>query len=73
MDELLARLAAEGVLINNLFQLDDGRWQCNLRRTDFTGWGVAETAQEAIIASLGTQFERAKPKPQKLSLEDLGL
>lgn len=62
MNELLAEIADRGFLVNNLFQLDDGSWQCNLRSPDhlFTDWSRGPTpiiALSLALDAIATAFE----------------
>lgn len=53
IEALLAEAAADGWLVNNLYQLDSGRWRCNFRRADyFTAFATADTADGAIRDAL---------------------
>lgn len=62
MDELFAELAGDGWLVNNLYQLDDGSWRCNLRRPDtdgdwFTVFAEAPSAYDAIAECMDQRQE----------------
>ena len=62
MNELLAEIADRGFLVNNLFQLDTGEWQCNLRSPDhmFTNWSRGPTpiiALSLALDAIATAFE----------------
>lgn len=50
---LFAEIRDRGLLVNNLFQLDDGTWQANLRTLDdCTEFGLGATPDEALSACL---------------------
>jgi hypothetical protein len=61
IDTLLEELAERGWLLNNLFQLDNGTWQCNLRTaTHHTAYAQGETAVIALdlaIDAIGSALE----------------
>jgi hypothetical protein len=86
LEELLQEVKDQGLLLNNLFQLDDGRWQCNLRQDKGDHWlccayAIASTPQLALLEALAKPrdiaayevifFAHQKPKP--LTLKDIGL
>jgi hypothetical protein len=53
IEELIQEVANRNLRLNNLFQLDNGRWQANI--TDgsrFWEFGKGATAGEALIAAL---------------------
>ena len=53
VDELIVEVSRRGLRINNLFQLDDGRWQANI--TDgvrYWEFGKGETPTAALITAL---------------------
>lgn len=53
LEDLIAEVARRQLRLNNLFQLDNGRWQANI--TDgqrFWEFGRGDTAMEALIAAL---------------------
>lgn len=53
IDPLLTECAERGWLLNNLFQLDNGTWQCNLRTaTHFTAYGRGFDATMALGAAM---------------------
>lgn len=53
IESLFAEIAEAGWLVSNLFQRDDGLWQCNLRSaTHHTGFGIAESPAEAIESAI---------------------
>lgn len=64
VDALLLQAALRGLRIMNLFQLDDGRWQCNLRPLNGGGpsqrFAVADTAAEALAKAL-SEMKTDKP------------
>lgn len=70
IDSALADIADLGYLVNNLFQLSDGSWQCNLRRGNIgsryytTAFAVGSTCAEALEAAthtLSTEIEHSAP------------
>lgn len=60
MTDLLAAIAAHGLLVNNLFQHDSGRWQANLRSPDhrWAEFGHGATLQEALAAAWAKAREK---------------
>ena len=57
LSHLLSTLPNQGLLLNNLFQRDDGLWQANLRTSSqATEFGLGSTPEEAIEETL------AKPR-----------
>ena len=56
IEETIAKIQSLGFKINNLFQLDEGGWQSNLRRVDGDTheWGRGKTPQAALEAALET-------------------
>jgi len=55
LEELIAYCEDEGFRLNNLFQLDDGSWQANLRSDDentFHEFGQGPTHREALVAAM---------------------
>lgn len=57
-DTLFSELSDSGWLLNNLYQLDDGSWRCNLRRPDglgdyFTDWAEGPTLEAALASAMG--------------------
>jgi hypothetical protein len=87
LEELLQEAKDKGFLVNNLFQLDDGQWQCNLRQEVDNGyyaggWAIATSPHLALLEALSkpvsfhTQNERQVTLSQtlkRLTLEDIGL
>ncbi len=65
IESLLAEIADAGWLLSNLFQLDSGLWQANLRNaTHHTDYGLGFTpaeALEAAIDAMATAYENLKP------------
>jgi hypothetical protein len=57
---ILAEVSAQGWLVNNLFQLDDGSWRADLRdATRFTRFGNGPTPSAALDAALDAMtFDR---------------
>lgn len=54
LDELIDALPDVGLRLNNLFQLDDGRWQANVRESDTCApFGRGATPVEALTAAIG--------------------
>ncbi len=54
-DELFERIAAESLVVNNLFELSNGKWRCSLRSKDdkvFFEFGESDTARKAIFVAL---------------------
>jgi hypothetical protein len=55
LDQLVRDVRAQDFLINNLFQISKGRWQCNLRRElpgkkeDFYEYGKGRTPEDALL------------------------
>lgn len=72
LSQLIADANAEGWLINNLFQLDDGSWQANLRSaTHITAFGVGPDPTTALTSAMFTIAEaqqRVTPAPPAWSL-----
>jgi hypothetical protein len=59
VDQLIEELSERGWLLNNLFQLDSGLWQCNLRTaTHHTAYGKGESAIVALELAIDN-IERA--------------
>lgn len=53
LDRTLALIAANGFLVSNLFQRDDGQWQANIRTaTHATEFGLGDSPAEALTDSL---------------------
>lgn len=56
-DELVAFVGEQGYLVNNLLQLDNGVWRCNLRKELDNGalffeFGEGTTLRKAIFVAL---------------------
>lgn len=61
---VLDEIAARGWLVNNLFQLDDGTWQANLRTaTHTTFFACAHSPALALSLALDL-LESAEPFPE---------
>jgi hypothetical protein len=87
LEELLQEVKDQGLLLNNLFQLDDGRWQCNLRQDKGDHWlccafSIASTPQLALLEALAKPRDIActvdsatinDPRLKQLTLKDIGL
>lgn len=65
----LDRLKALGWKLNNLFEHDNGTWQCNARReatqpdglvVQWTEWSRGATADEALAACVALVEQRTK-------------
>lgn len=53
VDELIAEINNRGLRINNLAQLEDGRWQANITDGErFWEFGRGDTAEKALIAAI---------------------
>lgn len=53
VDELLLEIEERGWLLNNLFQRDDGSWQCNLRTvTHHTAYGKGPSPDLALAEAI---------------------
>lgn len=53
IEDLLEEISAAGWLLSNLFQLDSGLWQANLRNaTHHTDYGLGFTPAEALEAAI---------------------
>lgn len=53
VDELIAEINGRGLRINNLAQLEDGRWQANITDGErFWEFGRGNTAAAALIAAV---------------------
>jgi hypothetical protein len=59
LSEVLVDIAMSGLLVNNMFQRDDGRWQVNLRRPpreegggEVYDFGLGSTLVEAARVAL---------------------
>lgn len=67
LGSLLTEIADRGWLLSNLFQLDSGLWQANLRTaTHHTGWGQGlspELALSAAIDLIAEAIETDQPAP----------
>jgi len=85
LEELLEEVKDRGLLVNNLFQLDDGSWQCNLRKVDGVQWvccafALEPTPHAAILEALSKPLDfpaievglLPADKP-RLTLRDIGL
>jgi hypothetical protein len=52
LERRLQLLADHNIKVNNLFQLDDGTWQCNLRDDEYGyEFGQGKTLYDAIKAA----------------------
>lgn len=55
LDQLIKEVQEQDFLINNLFQISKGVWQCNLRRKlpeereDFYEYGRGRTPEDALL------------------------
>ena len=59
IEDILAEISDRGFRLNNLFQLDSGLWQANLRsETHHTSWAQAESAALALSLAID-QIETA--------------
>lgn len=68
IESLLAEAAADGWLVNNLYQLDSGHWRCNFRRADFfTNFATAETCVDAIRDALDLLDSAVYNKPAPIT------
>lgn len=67
LEELLAEISESGWMVNNLFQLDNGRWQANLRKGQwFTDYGKGDTPHKALnmaMDKLGSAEEAPPERP----------
>lgn len=55
LERMLGRVVRLGMRFNNLFECEDGLWQCNLRNRDstqFFDYGKGKTAKLAIVAAV---------------------
>lgn len=53
VDDLIVEVANRHLRLNNLFQLEDGRWQANITDGErFWEFGRGDTAVEALRAAL---------------------
>lgn len=55
VEQALAQIAARGLRLNNLFELQNDRWRANVRDPSsavFYEFGEADTPQGAILAAL---------------------
>lgn len=53
VDDLIAEVARRKLMLNNLFQLHDGRWQANITDGErFWEFGRGDTAIEALLKAL---------------------
>ena len=68
MEDIIELISSEGFRINNLFQLDETYWRCNLRDSSggFFDFGVGKTPKEALVDALS----RADKKPVAKQAED---
>jgi len=61
IDQTLADVAAHGWVVNNLFQTQDGKWQCNLRRDGAKviqhEYATGATAAEALAGAAADSRE----------------
>ena len=64
METVIKELNARGFRVNNLFQLDETYWRCNLRGIEETFFDFAEgkTPQEALQKALA----KTKNPPKKV-------
>lgn len=61
LETLLDEIAERGWLLSNLFQLDNGTWQANLRTpTHHTDWGRGPTPSIALSLAIDA-IESAEP------------
>lgn len=58
LDPVLAQIAAEGLLVNNLFQTADRRWRASLRHAGL--WGYEFGEGPGPCEALGEALRRAK-------------
>jgi hypothetical protein len=65
LDALLQQAASRGLHINNLFQRQDGSWQCNLRPAGDAGpaqkFALGATAADALARCLAEMPIDKKP------------
>lgn len=81
LEALIADIAAKGFKVTNLFELDKGDWQANLRTgpgflCKFYEFAVGATAQEALASALKKaegQGQRLKQPPPIMHTEDKNL
>ena len=53
LEEALAEVASCGLLVNNLFQQENGEWTCSLRdRDNGADFATASTPQQAVMGAL---------------------
>ena len=64
MEDIIELINSEGFRINNLFQLDETYWRCNLRDNSggFFEFGVGKTPKEALADA----FSRTEVKVKKV-------
>ena len=69
LDTLISQAASRRLRVMNLFQLDDGRWQVNLRPWGEDGkaqrFCVGPTAASALATAL-SEMKTDKPEPMDI-------
>ena len=66
VEELLPGIAADGYLVNNLFQRDAELWQANLRRGDAcAAFAMGYSPAEALQAAWERMRREHPPTPKK--------
>lgn len=70
LEQAFDSVKAAGLLFNNLFQLDNGMWRCNLRSsTDWFAFGEGVTPSLAIAAATKKNVSISKKTGSNLADE----
>ena len=78
MNELIAKLNASGLVVSNMFQLDDGTWRVNFRSVERgREYAEHENLEEAIKLAASRAVRQVQTEAvvlkHSLSLEELDL
>ena len=68
MEDIIKQINTRGFQINNLFQIGDNYWRCNVRDSSggFFAFANAPTAKDALAGAL----EKTKEGPTNKKVED---
>lgn len=74
MEDVIKQINAKGYQINNLFQVDETFWRCNIRDNKtkcFFAFANALTAKQALEGALARTLEGPVNKKQDEDLSDI--
>lgn len=72
MLDLIARLNASGLIVNNMFQLEGGVWRINFRREERpSDYAEGATLEEAVRKACATAIKELKHDASALDLTGL--